>query len=266
MNPFYFGDTSKPLFGVHHPPARGVRRREQVLLCYPCGHEYMRTHRAFVQLALRIASGGCPVLRFDYSSAGDSAGETGEGTMAAWQEDVLAAARELADTVGAGRFMCIALRLGAALLPGALSAGLDAAKLVLWDPVVSGDDYLRELRFLHGERCRLFSQVTGGGALEEAGGAGQELAGYRYATELLMEIEAVDLTRAAWGRARKVFLLLSEETPANQALRGALTEQGLLAGYELLPSAGDWGRVDGRARISAEALDTIAGWVTEGGR
>ena len=266
MNPFYFGDSSKPLFGVYHPPARGARRRERVLLCYPCGHEYMRAHRACVQLALRIAARGCPVLRFDYSCSGDSAGDTGHGTLGVWQDDTVAAGRELTDTAGPGRLLCVAMRLGAALLPGALHDGLDAAKLVLWDPVVSGVEYLGELRALHRERCRLFSQVSGDDVRGEASEAGEELAGYRYARELLREIEAADLKQAAWGNVRKVFLLLSEVNPANQALRETLKQRGLLAGYELLPSAGDWGRVDGRARISAQALDIIAEWGAGGGR
>ncbi len=266
MNPLHFGDSAKPLFGVYHPPARGGVRRERVLLCYPSGHEYMRVHRAYVQLAGRIAARGCPVFRFDYSCTGDSAGDTGDGTMAAWQGDLLLAARELEDTAGPGRLSCVGLRLGAALLSNAVAGGLRASNLVLWDPVVSGDEYLRELRSLQEERRRLFSQLPAddAGAGEDAGGT--ELAGYRYSDALLNELVATDLVQAGWGRARKVFLLLSEETPENRALREALSQRELLAGCEVIPSAGDWGRVDGRARISVDALDAIVRWLTGGGR
>lgn len=266
MNPFYFGDSSSPLYGVYHPAAPGARRRgARVLLCYPLGHEYMRVHRAYVQLARRLAAAGCPVLRFDYGCCGDSAGETGRATLSSWQGDIALAARELEDTAGPGRLLCVGLRLGAALLSKAVANGLGAAGLVLWDPVVSGPDYLRALRALQAERTRLFSQVSAGGG-ESLGEGAEELVGYPYPDAVLNELGGINLSQAAWGKVRKVFLLLSEVTPANQALREALAGRDLLAGYDVVPSAGDWYRVDGRARISAEALDVIARWATEDGR
>ena len=52
-----------------------------MVLCYPGGQEYIRSRRAFRQLAIRLSSAGFPVLRFDYHGCGDSSGDDDEGKI-----------------------------------------------------------------------------------------------------------------------------------------------------------------------------------------
>src|SRR5687768_16729988 len=115
MNPFYFGSSQRPLYGVYHPSKGRTARPVGVVLCYPLGQEYMRAHRAFRQLATLLTKNGFPVLRFDYAGTGDSAGDGSAGSVATWVEDIGAAIDELKDTAGVSRVSLVGLRAGGAL-------------------------------------------------------------------------------------------------------------------------------------------------------
>ncbi len=84
---FFFGDAERTLYGVHHHPST-TSQQIAILLCYPLGHEYMRSHRAFVRLSDQLAVKGFHVLRFDYFSTGDSAGDDGEACLDDWLGDI----------------------------------------------------------------------------------------------------------------------------------------------------------------------------------
>ena len=81
MNPFYFGDSSRRLFGIYHPPKGQSPRSHGIVLCCPFGQEYMRSHRAFRQLANLLSRRGFHVFRFDYHGTGDSDGESTEASV-----------------------------------------------------------------------------------------------------------------------------------------------------------------------------------------
>ena len=87
-DPFYFGPPARPLFGCYHPP-KGVNARDSVVvLCYPVWREYMRAHRSCRQTANRLSQMGYPVLRFDYSGSGDSAGDSEQGDVEQWLVEI----------------------------------------------------------------------------------------------------------------------------------------------------------------------------------
>ena len=54
--PFFFGNSKQPLYGVYHPPRAHTARPTAVVLCYPLWQEYMRAHR--VQAAGHVAQQG----------------------------------------------------------------------------------------------------------------------------------------------------------------------------------------------------------------
>src|SRR5215467_5624104 len=93
--PFYFGGEGRKLYGCFHGPTQKGAPRCAVLICQPLGHEYVNSHRALRQLAVRLADAGIPVLRFDYFGCGDSSGEAEQGSITRWLEDVSTAVAEL---------------------------------------------------------------------------------------------------------------------------------------------------------------------------
>jgi uncharacterized protein len=150
MVPFRFGAPERELYGVYHPAQARRQPETGLLLCNPFGQEAVRAHRMYRVLAERLARSGFAVLRFDYFATGDSAGQDDEGELDGWCLDIAAAHAELRQRSRCSRTVWAGTRLGATLCAMASSrAGNAPDRLVLWDPVVDGSEYLAELEAGH---------------------------------------------------------------------------------------------------------------------
>jgi dienelactone hydrolase len=107
---------SRSLVGVLTDPSPGgaARARPAVLLLNAGLLHRVGPHRVYVRIARRLAAAGYPVLRFDYSSIGDSAPRRDELSV---EESALRETRAamdfLAATRGAERFVLLGLCAGA---------------------------------------------------------------------------------------------------------------------------------------------------------
>jgi uncharacterized protein len=148
MQPIYFGPDRR-VFGIYHPAQQRLAKASAIVLCQPFGHEYVRTHRAFRNLAQQLSRAGFPVLRFDYSGSGDSAGDGADRRLDHWIDDLSAAIDEVKRRSGVSLVSLAGLRFGAAV--GAMTAARrrDIRAVVLWDPVVRGAEYLEQITQLH---------------------------------------------------------------------------------------------------------------------
>lgn len=120
-----------------------------VVICNPFGQEYLRSHRSLRELAGRLARAGFDVLRFDYYGCGDSAGESEQGTLEQWLLDISSAMAEVREASGSPELALVGLRLGGSLAAMAAEQRGDVARLVLWDAILDGAAYLRELHDAH---------------------------------------------------------------------------------------------------------------------
>jgi len=252
MNPYFFGSSARPLYGVHHPPRAREGAARGVVLCYPFGQEYMRGHRAFRQLANLLSRQGWHVLRFDYSGTGDSAGAGTEARAEEWLEDVGQAVDELKDAAGLRQVTLIGLRLGAALATVATAHRNDIDRLILWDPVLRGADYLAEILEAVG--------VPAGG---ESGVAG--ITGFPLTPELHRGIASLDLTALGPPPASRVYLVTAQERAEVRSHARALAAAGAVVTDACVPSPGSWNEVDffGSALVPQAIIRTIVGWLTE---
>lgn len=119
------------------PPAP----RACVLLVAPLFEEKRCAHRALVTCAEALAADGAAVLLPDLSGAGNSDGRPAEIGLERWLDDLQAAADYLQGRAEAP--LCLIGCRAGALLATRLPA---AARLLLWQPVLSGKNYLRQLR------------------------------------------------------------------------------------------------------------------------
>jgi pimeloyl-ACP methyl ester carboxylesterase len=150
MTPLFFGDSDRPLFGVHHRPIASVGGRPPVLICPPFGQEAIRAHRTLRLISESLAAQGRHVLRFDYSCTGDSWGAEQDATVEAWVQDVVTAHQELVDLSGLDRAVWFGVRLGAAIAAFAsLRSSFTPLNLVMFDPVLDGRRYLEDSRLAH---------------------------------------------------------------------------------------------------------------------
>jgi pimeloyl-ACP methyl ester carboxylesterase len=161
---------------------------------------------ALRKLGTLLATSGFHVLRFDYFGTGDSAGSAREGSLSAWQDDIVAATTDLKESSSVTKVSLFGLRLGATL---ASLTPIDVARLVLLDPVVNGRRYLEELRDIH---IRKFSNLLYPPPLPEPGQGG-ELLGVPLPLPMERDIAAIDLSTSLRCRAEEISVLTSTDIP-----------------------------------------------------
>lgn len=155
---FFLKSEGRQIFAAFYPAAARRAPSRNVVLCPPLGAEYLRSQRAFVQLARILAQQGTNVLRIDYSGLGDSEGSEAAG-VSAWVADIGAAVREIERGTGVRRHALVGLRLGANLAHLASTQFSSIDSLALWAPAWSGQAHLSALRaryteWLSGSFCR----------------------------------------------------------------------------------------------------------------
>ena len=143
--PFFFPNGNYRLFGVLHQ-ANAPVRKEGFVFCAPFAEEKLWAHRVLLNFARDLADNGYPVLRFDYMGNGDSEGDFEESSLERMLSDTGCAIRTLREKVsGVESVNLLGLRLGGTIAALAGENGSDMSRLILWEPVVNGSAYMREM-------------------------------------------------------------------------------------------------------------------------
>jgi len=262
MTPMFFGYGMRRLFGVYTPPHRPGARSRAVVLCHPWGQEYLRAHRSMKQLATMLSHAGCHVLRFDYFGTGDSAGDMVDADLAGWVDDIHAAVQEIQDTAGAARVTVVGLRLGATLAAIAAARQPDDIEgMVLWDPVVAGSSYLREL--LATEAWTAEGPVPPP-ARDSLPGGGHEVQGFVLTAAMQHELRRLELAPLVCELPPRLLTVATGPLPEAEALRRALQARPGDAGeIEEIHSLPAWleDRHTGAGAIPLAAMHRIAQWM-----
>jgi exosortase A-associated hydrolase 2 len=176
---------------VYHP-ACGVARRGGVLYVHPFGEEMNKSRRMAALQARAFAQAGWDVLLLDLYGCGDSSGDFGDATWEIWQNDVDAGWHWLTAKCN-GPVWLWGLRIGALLAATVVARSGRPAPLLLWQPTVSGQRFVRQFF-----RTRLISEAITAGARQTTAvellkeletGRPIEVAGYALGARLLLPIE-----------------------------------------------------------------------------
>ncbi len=222
MPAFHFGSSEAPLFGYYHPAEARAGLRPAVLICGPIGEEGARAHRMLRVLADRLAAKGAPTLRFDYRGAGDSAGACDELTLSTMGADVIAAHDELMDMSRASRALWIGLRLGAsAAVRAAQRVPRGPAGVILWDPVIDGAVYLKELS--SAQAAMPLPDDPDAKAPASADDP-EEAMGFRLSPALRAELRAMSNADLKRKPTRRAMILAGAATPEIASLHEAMTD------------------------------------------
>lgn len=256
--PFYFGTPDRELFGCLHIPEADKCRDCGVLICQPLGHEYVNCHRALRQLAQRLVDAGFPVLRFDYYGCGDSRGDTTVASVSEWIDNISQAIFEIQQRVEVPKICLLGLRLGGSLAMLNARRWERAHSLVLWDPVIDGCTYIKELMALEKEMRRFRPRLgTVAGVANVL-----DIFGFPMTEELCRSICEIDLLQ----RPRKVpeRVLLIETSQPTQQLASILTDSGAAVRQESLEAPNIWlPTPDGSLVVPSRVLQRITSWLIE---
>jgi alpha-beta hydrolase superfamily lysophospholipase len=210
-NPIWFGPRQRPRFGWFHEPDSG-RARSGVVLCPPIGDEERRVYLTFRKLAESLAMAGLAVLRFSYDGTGDSAGTLDDpDRVEAWTATISDAV-DVVRAAGVERVAVVGMRLGATLAThaaGTMARPLDA--VVLWDPCVTGREFLRHQQVL-------LTTIPGQPPANEEG---VDTPGYHFSASLVEELRSLEIVPVANPETRTL-VLARRDRPAPGRLDRAL--------------------------------------------
>lgn len=190
----------------HQPEGATGVTTPQVLILPPFAEEMNRARRMLAWQARELARNGLGALLLDPHGTGDSDGTFAEASWDGWLADVAAALAYLRSAYSGPQAM-LGLRSGALLALAAARAGeADCARFVLWQPLLSGEDFLRQ--FLRLRVAAGMSEAGGetvAGLRERLGAGGTlDIAGYALTPELALPLAESRLQALMPGQGARI--------------------------------------------------------------
>lgn len=267
LEPVYFGRGGAPLFGCFHPALTPVREGSAIVICQPFGQEYIRCHRLLRVLAAMLARAGVPVLRFDYYGCGDSHGDGEEATLSRCVDDLGEAVRFVRGRTRALSVDLLGLRLGATIaLQFAAEHRGQIGRVVLWDPIVRGQDFVASMREQTARFAKWMESVFRRAALPGESDGPRDFIGFRFSEQLIDELMALDLLQIEDSPCKRVLILDNGKDSDATALRDHLDGIGVQADLERLSSPKIWLAEPYQGLVPRESLERVARWLLESSR
>lgn len=193
IEPFFLTGKRGALFAVYYPPIGEAVQRGGILYVPPFAEEMNKSRHMAALQARRLAAAGFAVLIPDLYGTGDSAGDFVEARWEIWRNDLTRCADWLRQR-GHEQLTLWGLRLGG-LLAMELAGEIAATRLLLWQPMLSGQRFLHQfLRLpLTADRLRGGSETMIQLQNKLASGQSVEVAGYELHPELASALERVSL-------------------------------------------------------------------------
>ncbi len=257
MEPLFFREEKDKLYGVFH---RGIThdRNSGVIICNPFGYEYMRAHRTLHTLANKLANLGFDVLRFDFYGCGDSSGELYQTNINHWYDDINLAVETLRNSKKYENVILIGNRLGASLALKTCELRNDIQTLILWDPIIKGTDYLKELRNFHNEwMIQSFSFGN------KKNNDENELLGYEINRTLLSDLKNLDLLEVNTFNFDKLLYLCTMSNEPYPEFHESLKNNIPDFTFEHLPGNYSWEKQkddENNYIIPLELINLITNW------
>ncbi|WP_114327634.1 hydrolase 2, exosortase A system-associated [Candidatus Colwellia aromaticivorans] len=211
MQPQFLDSNGQSIFTIYFQVPEHVKHVKTLLVVPPFAEEMNKSRKMLSDFARMASVMGVAVLLVDLYGTGDSEGELEQATWQQWHQDVascLAWLRENTPNVDIG---LLGLRLGATLAMDITckNEALDISDVVLWQPVINGKQFVGQ--FL---RLRLAASVVTSGVKESAAqlqhilaeSGTLEVAGYMLNSQLINDIEAINLSTVNLATEREIRL------------------------------------------------------------
>lgn len=185
--PFFLDADPGSRFCLFHAP-RISEPRGAIVYVPPFAEELNKCRRMAALQSRRFARAGYAVLQLDLYGCGDSDGDFGDARWPIWLRDIGHACRWLR-AHGYARPGLWGARLGALLaLDAARAAAPAPSALILWQPVLNGQRYLRQLQRVERAARMLAPEAASPEAAESPMAEPVEIAGYALAPQLIQAI------------------------------------------------------------------------------
>lgn len=218
----------------------------------------MHSHRAVRQLAALTARNGLPTLRFDYYGTGDSGGDGLDVSMAQCEDDARTAIAELKDVSGVPKVFLVGLRVGASVAVNVARGRFDVSRMVLWDPVVRGRVYLRELSARHREIMNSVRPDR-----EWSNNDKEGLCGFPVSERFRDELDSIDLTVNVAKPEKGVLVAVCESNDSYTELQISYERRDLDCAWQHVAGSRIWEEKTLAAHelVPTETLRGIVAWL-----
>src|SRR6476620_4799246 len=142
--PFFLQTDRGRRFCLYHAPRAEKECRGAFIYVHPFGEEMNKSRRMAALQARAFAAMGFGVLQIDLFGCGDSSGEFVDARWAIWREDLAIAKKWLEQHVAAPVSLWGARLGGLLALDFASRVESTIEKIILWQPVVSGELFLTQ--------------------------------------------------------------------------------------------------------------------------
>lgn len=215
LTPYFLPVGDGFRFCIFHE-AQTHQAKGAVLYLHPFAEEMNKSRRMVAMQARALAQAGYDVLQIDLLGCGDSSGNFGDTTWAAWRHDVLAAYHDLRMRSQAPLTLW-GLRSGCLLAASAAVDLPEIANFIFWQPVISGKQHWQQFM-----RLKMAGELSSGQSigvtehLKQSLAAGQpvEIAGYTVAPGLAHGLESADLSLLERTSGSVILLELSNRPDA----------------------------------------------------
>ena len=273
--PLYFRSAGHVLLGhwhrapVSHP---GLA----VVLCATIGREELSSYPSLRALAGRLAAAGLPALRFDYPACGDSGGDEDDPHLVpAWIAAIEAAVDEARRLSGARGVVLIGLRVGALLAAEAAARREDIVGLAALAPVLSGRQYVRELRLLAAAAgdaevaatidsaapAQSASGAQSGTSPARAGPRDLDAGGYWLSAETCSELGRLDVLRCIRSPASQILIAERDDLPEDPRWADQLRAAGAHVQVRRVAGIAQMMQDAHLSRVPVQVLSSVTEWV-----
>jgi alpha/beta superfamily hydrolase len=256
----FLGDGERVFSCLHRPLTDA---RAGVLVCSPVAADFGANYRREVELGRRLAARGIALQRIHYRGSGHSDGDRAELGYASMFDDARLGLRHLAGQVGDVPLALVGTRCGA-IVAAEVARDLDAAPVVLWEPVLANRDFVRDALRARAVHATKKAGRDHGDPDEELAREGWvDVVGIQLGRALIEADEALDRRMGPQPRP----ILLVQLDPAAELRRGyrsvvaAWTGAGFDVETTRCPIDETWWFTHDRLTPLDELLDRTIGWL-----
>ncbi|HSI23379.1 MAG TPA: hydrolase 2, exosortase A system-associated [Methylophilaceae bacterium] len=246
IEPFFLTGRHGALFCLYLAP-HGRAPKAAILYLHPFAEEMHKSRRMAALQARLLAANGYAVLQVDLTGCGDSACDFGDARWDTWRDDARRAHAWLTERAP-GPVLLWGLRSGGALAVVMATELPAIARLLLWQPLINGEQFLQQfLRIKLANEMLSAGQSSSGSAgliARLQSGAAIEVGGYLLAPEMAAALQTLKLDQLAPSCPVEWFEISTQGggalSPASQGVVDTWRSAGVTVREHVLPGEPFW--------------------------